>query len=201
MQLLTNGDPAAIVAYLLSSGSTLLADEIDAQAKFQAIFSREQYFRDDPSVPIPNATLFLLRESAWVTGSDGRRTLSEIMLSSQGVRVLRGVYDRHGIDWRDPIIANRGGREALESLLTRLGAVSSLEMLTGQSLYELLTVLPDRDPSGEVAPGIYRTLIQVSVGTEESLHRPVPRFPAVCGADTRALQPIFLWGSCVITRT
>ena len=172
VQLITDGDPAAIAAYLLSSGSTMLADEIDTRARFAAKLSYEQKLWADPSLPIPNATLFLLRESAWVPGSDGRRRRpSEIMLSSQGVKVLRGVYERHAIDPKDPVITAHGGREALSSLLTRLGAVSSLDTLTGQSLYELLLALPDRDPSGEVAPGIYRTLIQASVSAEDSPHR------------------------------
>jgi hypothetical protein len=69
------------------------------------------------------------------------------------------------------LIISRGGREALESLLTRLGAVSSLESLNGQSLYEMLLSLPDRDPEGDVAPGIYRTLIESNVLAEESPHR------------------------------
>ena len=171
-QLLNDGDPAAIAAYLLSDGAMLLANEIDAQAKFQARFGREQSLREDPSLPIPNATLFLLRESAWVPGSDGRRRRpSEIMLSSQGVRVLRGVYSCHAVDPKDKLISSHGGREALNSLLTRLGAVSSLENLSGQSLYELLLSLPDRDPQGEVSPGIYRTLVDSGVSVEDSPHR------------------------------
>ena len=64
-----------------------------------------------------------------------------------------------------------GGREALEALLTRLGAVSSLEALSGHSLYELLSTLPDRDPKGEKASGIYRTLIDSNVTAEESSQR------------------------------
>ncbi len=93
------------------------------------------------------------------------------MLSNQGVRVLRGVYSRHALDPRDGLIAACGGREAMDAVLSRLGAVTSLETLSGQSLYELLQELPDRDPQGEVARGIYRTLIKSSVSVEESSHR------------------------------
>jgi hypothetical protein len=172
VRLLKEGDPVGVTAYLLSSGSFLLAGEIDPRARFAARVGRERDFWPDPSVPIPNATLFLLRETSWVLSSDGKlRRPSEIMLSSQGVRVLRGVYVRHSIDARDALIAAHGGREALDSLLTRLGAVSSLETLTGQSLYELLQALPERDPSGEVAPRIYRTLIESAVSVDDSSHR------------------------------
>lgn len=172
VQLLMERDPTAIAVYLLSMGGTLLAEEVDSEARFQARIGRERDLWKDPSVPIPNATLFFLRETAWVPAIDGRRRRpSEIMLSSQGVRLLGGVYSRHAMNPKDKLIASHGGREALESLLTRLGAVSSLETLNGQSLYELLLALPDRDPKGKVAPGIYRTLIEASVTADESLHR------------------------------
>jgi hypothetical protein len=75
------------------------------------------------------------------------------------------------MDVRDPLIAAYGGREALEALLTRLGAVSSLESLSGSSLYDLLLSLADRDPNGEVAAGIYRTLIESNVTVEDSPQR------------------------------
>ena len=93
------------------------------------------------------------------------------MLSSQGVRVLQGVYSRHALDARDIIIAACGGREAMDAVLSRLGAVTSLETLSGQSLYELLQDLPERDPQGKVARGIYRALIKSSVSVEDSPHR------------------------------
>jgi hypothetical protein len=85
--------------------------------------------------------------------------------------VLRGVYTQHAVNVRDPLIAAHGGRDALEGLLTRLGAVPSLESISGPSLYDLLLSLPERDPTGEVAPGIYRTLIESSVSVEDSPQR------------------------------
>jgi hypothetical protein len=69
------------------------------------------------------------------------------------------------------LIAACGGREAMDAVLSRLGAVTSLETLSGQSLYELLQALPERDPQGKVARGIYRTLIKSSVSVEDSPHR------------------------------
>src|SRR5262249_11832598 len=117
-------------------------------------------------------TLFFLRETEWVPDVDGkRRRPSEIMLSNQGVRILRGVYSRHALNARDVLIAACGGREAMDAILGRLGAVTSIETLNGQSVYELLQELPDRDPQGEVARGISRTLIKSSVSVEESSHR------------------------------
>jgi hypothetical protein len=168
-QLLAEGDSAAIAAYLLSAGGPLIVGETDPQARFMAKVGAERLYYYDPSIPILNPILYYLRERAWVTGTDGKRHRpSVIMLSAHGVRVLRGVYIQHGIDLRDPLITAHGGREALESLLTRLGAASSLESLSGSSLYDLLLSLPERDSSGELAPGIYRTLIESSVTVEDS---------------------------------
>jgi len=137
-----------------------------------ATVGTERSMRPDASVPILNPTLFFLRETGWVPAVDGkRRRPSEIMLSSQGVRVLQGVYSRHALDARDILIAARGGREAMDAVLSRLGAVTSLETISGQSLYELLQALPERDPQGKKAHSIYRTLIKFSVSVEDSPHR------------------------------
>jgi hypothetical protein len=172
LRVLAEGDAVALSAYLLSTGGNLISEEIDQVARFQTKLSGERALWADHSVPIPNATLYFLRGSAWIPSIDGsRHRPSEIMLSSHGVRVLRGVYSRHALDAKDELLASYGGREALESLLTRLGAVSSLEMLSGQSLYELLLTLPERDPNGEVAPGIYRTLLEEGITVDESSHR------------------------------
>jgi hypothetical protein len=93
LALLKEGDATAIVAYLISSGAGMLVGGVDPHAKFNATVGSERVMRTDASVPIPNPTLFFLRETGWVPAADGkRRRPSEIMLSSQGVRVLRGVY-------------------------------------------------------------------------------------------------------------
>jgi hypothetical protein len=172
LKLLKEGDATAVAAYLMSSGASLLAGDIDPRAKFMAMVGTERTMRSDASVPILNPTLFFLRDTGWVPGSDGKRHHpSEIMLSSQGVRVLQGVYLRHALDPRDTLIAKCGGRVAMDAVLSRLGAVTSLETLSGQSVYELLQTLPERDPEGKLARGIYRTLIKSSVSVEDSPER------------------------------
>ncbi|MCG3113218.1 MAG: DUF3883 domain-containing protein [Candidatus Manganitrophus sp. SB1] len=172
VQLLKEGDPVAIGAYLLSTGARLIAEEIDTRGMFYCKVEGDRRFWSEHSIPIPNATLFLLRETPWVpVGGNQRQKPSEVMLSHHGVRVLRGVYLTHGLDLKDRLIVLHGGRVALESLLTRLGAVSSLETLSDQSLYELLFMLPNRDPNGAVASGVYRTLMEFGVTPEDSDHR------------------------------
>jgi len=171
-EVLAAGDTVPIAAYLLSAGAPLLLEETDLRAKFMATVESERVCRADASIPIQNVVLQSVRESAWVLSADGkRRRPSEIMLSGQGVRVLKGVYARHGIDLRDPLVANHGGPAAVEALLVRLGAAASLETLGGGSLYDLLMALPERDPGGRVAPGIYRTLIEASVSVDGTPQR------------------------------
>jgi hypothetical protein len=169
---LKEGDAVAVVAYLLSSGASLLVGDIEPQAKFSALVGSERVMRMDASIPVPNTALYFLRETAWIPTVDGkRRRPAEIILSNQGMRVLRGVYSRYSLDARDDLIAACGGRQAMDALFSRLGAVASLETLSGPSLYELLQGLPERDPEGHVARSIYRTLIKSSISVEESPHR------------------------------
>ena len=170
--ILSGGDTAALIAFLLSSGAGYVAEERDYKATFQATVESERLYRFDPSIPIPNPMLMLLREVPWIPAKGAnRKRPSEILLSTQGIRIFQGVFCLHAIEYRDPLVLAYGGRQALESLLIRLGAVSSLETLSGQSLYETLQALPERDRDGSVAPAIYRTLIASSVVVDESPHR------------------------------
>jgi hypothetical protein len=171
IRLLKEGDAAAVIGYLLSFG-VQIAEEIDSHATFCSRMGTQLKLWPDVSVPILNAALFFLRGLDWIPGEDGNRHHpSGIMLSNQGARILRGIYSRHAIDTKDTLISLYGGRQALESLFTRLGAVSSLETLNGQSLYELLLSLPERDPKGVMAPGIYRTLVDSNIHSDESSYR------------------------------
>jgi hypothetical protein len=172
LRLLAEGDSLAIAAYLLSSGNALVTSDTAPQATFQAKVGLERNYHPDTSIPIPNPTLYYLRETEWVKGADGRRHRpSGIMLSGYGVRVLRGIYVNYTIEVGARLIVGHGGRTAVEALLTRLGAVSSVESLSGHSLYDLLLSLPERDPDGKLAPRVYRTLIGSSVSGEDSPQR------------------------------
>jgi len=173
IRLLKEGDAAAIIGYLLSFGG-LIAEENDSHATFYSRMGNQLKLWPDVSVPILNAALFFLRGLDWIPGEDGNRHRpSGIMISNQGARILRGIYSRHSIDTKDILISMYGGRQALESLFTRLGVVSSLEALNGQSLYELLWSLPERDPKGVMSPGIYRTLVDSNNHSDESSYRDI----------------------------
>ena len=167
-RLLKEGEPAAIAAYLLSTGSADLQTEQATGAVFEAKIYPERKRWPDASIPIPNMFLWWLQNFAWIPCVDEKkRKPSEIMLSSVGLRVLPGVYSKHAFDSHDPILQRHGGRTALEPFLMRLGAVASLEAMGSEQVYELLLGLPMRDPGGEAASSIYRTLLEANINVED----------------------------------
>lgn len=173
IELVESADPTVLAAFFLTDGSSLVASGRADNACFIARLGREHKPRRDPSVPIPNPVVHYLRTSKWVTGDDGRRHRpSEIILSTAASRILKGLYFRHTLNTDDRAIQNAGGRRALNGLLTRLGAIASLEAIDSEALYELLLRLPEQDPEGKHAPGIYRTLVEASVSPDDgSLRR------------------------------
>lgn len=168
-QLLQRADPTALAAYLLTDGSHLLASDRDETAAFVARLNGERKVWADPSIPIPNPTLHFLRSTTWVPGDDDKlHRPSEIILSAAGSRVLRGLYCRHSMRIGDPAIERAGGQKNVNALLTRLGAIPSLEAIDAEALYELLLRLPVDDPGGKHAVGVYRTLLEASIVPDES---------------------------------
>ncbi len=171
-RLLLEADPTGLVAYLLTDGQHFLASDIIEDAYFVARKSREQKMWVDRGIRIPNPVMLALRSTNWVPTVDGTRCKpGQVILSGVAGRLLRGLYSQHAIDINDPVIRRSGGRRAVNGLLTRLGAISSLEAVDADSLYELLSRLPQDDPDGQHAPGVYRTLIEAGVMTEDSLSR------------------------------
>jgi len=168
VRLLEEGNPEAVAAYLLSSGSGHLQSDQAGGATFMATIETERVLRPDEALPIPNLILHWLQNHAWIPGADGKNHRpSEVMLSGAGLRVLKGVYSEHVINPKEPCLARRGGRSALNSLLMRLGAVASLEALGSEQVYELLLGLPKRDPEGGLASSIYRTFLDANVSIDE----------------------------------
>jgi len=172
LRILEEGDPVAVMAYLLSEQQTMLSAEYVENAYFEATVGSERNYRDDPAVPIINPVLHWLRETPWVPGQDGERHRpAEIMLSSTGLRVLPSVYCRHAIDHRDELLASRGGKQAVDAILWRLGAVASLETMASEQVYDLLLSLSERDPRGESVSAIYRTLLEANIAVEDGPNR------------------------------
>ncbi|MFH7326434.1 DUF3883 domain-containing protein [Desulfurivibrio sp. C05AmB] len=172
LRILKEGDPIAVMAYLMTEQQAVWASDFAENAYFQATIGRERDYRDDHAVPIPNPVLHWLREIAWVPGKDGKRHRpSEIMLSNTGLRILPSVYCRHAIDHKDELLASRGGKQAVDAILLRLGAVASLETMASEQVYDLLLSLPGRDPRGESVSAIYRTLLESNIAVEDGPNR------------------------------
>lgn len=171
-RLLLEADAAGLIAFLLTDGQHFLASDIIEDGYFVARKSREQKMWSDRGIRIPNPVMLALRSTDWVPTVDGARCKpGQVILSGFAGRMLRGLYSQHAIDVNDPAIRRSGGRRAVNGLLTRLGAISSLEAIDADSLYELLSRLPQDDPGGQHAPGVYRTLIEAGVVAEDSLSR------------------------------
>jgi hypothetical protein len=170
--VLAASDPAAVAAFFLGDGSHLLANELAEDATFYASISREWSRKPEPNVRVPNAVLWLLRAVAWIPCPDGmRRRPREIILSESGARLFAGVFWKHSIDVGDPLLRECGGADALTGLLMRLGAVASLEDVSDETLYGLLSRLPESDPSGEAARRIYSTLVDSQMKPGDSASR------------------------------
>ncbi len=164
VELIERADPTVLVAFLSTDGATFVASHLDERACFVARTARERKPWRDPSIPIPNPVIHFLHTLRWVPGDDGQRHRpSEITLSPAASRILKGLYFRHTLNTDDPAIQKAGGRRAVNGLLTRLGAIASLESIDSETLYDLLLRLPEHDPQGKHAPGIYRTLVDANV--------------------------------------
>jgi len=170
LEILERTDPLFVIKYLATEG-VFIFHELELGSVFYAKTGNERKAWPYPSVPVPNFTLYLLKNSSWVPCEGGqKRRPNQIILSRTGARALRGTFFNYDIDLSHPSSKEIGGRSGVESVLLRLGATASLESLKPDDLYSMLLTLPKSDPTGEVAPSIYRTLIeQGGIDTESYL--------------------------------
>lgn len=169
---LLKSDVTALVAYLIGDGSQLLASEVSPRGTFYARRYEERKLWPDPSICVPNPVLHALRTERWVPCTDNStRRPSEIILSGVASRVLSGLFFRHAIPVEDPELRLVGGRASVDLLLARLGALFSLDSIGSEQLYDLLLRMPETDPNGEHAPGIYSTVLEAGVKVDASAAR------------------------------
>lgn len=168
--IVENSNPAAIISYLATDGGNIFS-ELDSHAVLYAKTGSERKAWPFINVPIPNFILHFLRNYSWIPCDDGqKRRPNQIILSRAGGRALRGTFFNYDIDINQPILKTVGGMSAVKSVLLRLGAIDSLESLRPDDLYSMLLSLPKSDSEGQVAPSIYRTLIeQGGIETESYL--------------------------------
>jgi hypothetical protein len=159
--ILRQGRPEAIVAYVMSEGLAQLDPNRVTGIRFEAMQGAQQSFRPCPSVLVSDPTIFLLREVPWVLCDDGERhPPRHIALTRLGRKALGRAFRAHALDTGSPLLASFGGGAAVQMVLQATGAVQALESLRGDDLYTLLMELPERDPSGEVASAVYRSIIE-----------------------------------------
>ncbi len=168
--ILERTDPVFIIKLLATDGSFIF-QELDPGAVFYAKTGNERKAWPYNKVPVPNIALYLLKNHSWVPCEDGqKRRPNQIILSRVGGKVLQGTFFNYKIDLSHPSIKEIGGRSSIESIFLRLGATYSLESLKPDDLYSMLLNLPNSDPKGQIAPSIYRTLIeQGGIETESYL--------------------------------
>lgn len=159
-QVLELADPVFIIKYLATEGGSLFS-ELDTGAVFHAKTGNERKAWPYSNVPVASLTLYLLRSSSWLPCEGGQRKRpNQIILSKTGGKALRGTFFNYDIDLNHPSLKALGGRSSVESIFLRLGATYSLESLKPDDLYSMLLNLPSSDPEGQIAPSIYRTLIE-----------------------------------------
>jgi hypothetical protein len=155
-EVLRTSDPEAIVEYLDRDGTLL--EKATGDCVFTAKIGREWSPRLVPHVRVESLTRYLLRNVPWVLCDDGDRHIpSSVILTAVGPDLLRGVYHRHvlGLNPGERALP----RKEVDALLMRLGAVNAIEDMGDEQVCQLLMALPERDPDGKAAPGIYRTLL------------------------------------------
>ncbi|HUT56449.1 MAG TPA: DUF3883 domain-containing protein [Phycisphaerae bacterium] len=159
--LVRSSPPEAVVAYLATDGFALLTEEVHSSAKLEALTGNQRNHRPYAAVRVPNPLIFILRREEWVPCDDSsRRRPERIFLNRVGSRAFKGTFFAHSIRNDHELLRPLGGRACAESILLRVGAVSSLDTMRADDLYRMLMELPERDPEGKNASSIYRSLVE-----------------------------------------
>lgn len=161
--ILVKGAPEAVVAYFASERLASLDSGRTSGIVLRARYGQQTVYRSCRWVDVSDPALYLLREVAWVPCDDGSRAQPrKIVLSKTARRVLGAAFRSSAIDPQSSLLAGIGGSSAVRLVLGVAGAIDSLDSLRGDDLYSLLLELPARDPSGEVAASVYRSLLEAN---------------------------------------
>jgi hypothetical protein len=169
-EMIERFSPEDFAACFVTIGASFLNEDNAAGATFSACVDKEYKPRADETVRIPNPCLFFLKTTNWVPclGDQTRRKPNEIILTHHASRYLRGVYHRHAIDVKHSSLVASGGRRAVDGLLLHLGALNSIDSMAADDMYQLLIRLPEQDPKGRGATGVYRSLIEAGFAVTPS---------------------------------
>jgi hypothetical protein len=87
-----------------------------------------------------------------------------------------------------PVLAHVS-KATVEWLLVQAGAIQGLESLQSEDVYQLLLELPERDPEGQHAPGVYRALLREGAsGSQSSLRETFLSTGKLWGSHNRRSQ-------------
>lgn len=161
--VLVKGVPEAVVAYVTSERLAYLDSGRPGGIVLRARYGQQTVYRYCRWVDVSDPALYLLREVAWVPCDDGSRAQPrKIVLSKTARRALGTAFSASAFDTQSPLLAGIGGSAAVRLVLGAAGAIESLDSLRGDDLYSLLLELPARDPNGDVAASVYRSLLEAN---------------------------------------
>lgn len=171
-KVLEKGSPEAIIAFVAADCRQHLDAQRPTGIVLRARYGLQYNRRDLRTVNVTDPTLYLLREVPWVPADDGKRHQPRRIAISKNVRRMLGeAFRASAVDDTSPLLASTGGPAAVQMVLAATGAIESLEALQGDELYSLLLELPERDPEGQVAKSVYRSLLEAGQLDIESPRR------------------------------
>ncbi|AZH26360.1 DUF3883 domain-containing protein [Haloplanus aerogenes] len=167
-EVLTHADPHAILAWLTTIGRTLdeWRQEGDIDGAFEIKPQYKQYWRTLSGQSIPSHPLWLLKTSAWLPTENGEPQPPQTCSTAEFAREISPLIGYPTIEMAHPLLEGSGIDEtAVVTTLRKIGVTSTITDLSWDAFYRILSELPERDPAGEVAPRVYRTLYANKDGT------------------------------------
>lgn len=166
-KVLETAEPHAILAWLSSISGTLhdWRREGDQEAVLKIRPKNHQNWKQLRDQTLPSHPLWLLRTVEWLAVENGhgqRRAPRTCSIASFAREFSPLVGYPAILDEMDhPVFAELNVDEtAVVNALQNIGVTSSIENLSWEAFYQILSELPDRDRDGEIARRVYRTLVK-----------------------------------------
>ncbi|MGE3726438.1 MAG: sacsin N-terminal ATP-binding-like domain-containing protein [Candidatus Sericytochromatia bacterium] len=181
-QALKKAEPETILAFILQHNPDRFSRPDDEDGKYYYCYGSKKNYRTDPSVRIPNYLYFLLTNTPWLKGKNGQCYLPRGLKLKQSGKSDSGLFTHEPLElnWQNPFLKGVS-KAAVKDFLKSLGVVSSFEEISSPDLYLNLLAYPEKNPSGEDAPWLYRKLIDAEIQIE------------VCAEQEQFFQSGQLW--------
>lgn len=174
--VLEHASPYAILTWLARAGETLdvWRQEYDPNASLDLLPKRHSTWKSLRNQTLPSHPLWLLRTTAWLPVADERDTFRAPRNCSTAslAENLSPLVGYPAIDPEDPFFDRFGvDQTAVTTTLQKVGVTNTLADLSWDAFYEILAELPERDPDGELARRVYRTLLENRDGSPPASRR------------------------------